>query len=283
MPPVKTKDVNHHRILYFAGGGFQSPPASEHWSFVSNLASQLSDRYRITLVSYPLAPNSPASASLPVLQKYLRDVCEEVSTQTSNVTLMGDSAGGNVALSLGFWWASELARSAPSETQGSALTPAAEVPPPIHLKSILKNVFVISPAVDLRSVNPDIAEADRHDPVLNIASEEQCARAWAGAQDHPSIKHIPASDPTISPLLQSETALTQIKEAGIKIHGVFGTHDVLAPDTELLRQKLVQADVPGEWLVWKQQMHCFVLAGVYGLSEGKQGIEWCVGVLRRNV
>lgn len=49
------------RILYyFAGGGFRAPPAKEHWAMCAELCCRL-PRYAIILVSYPLAPASPAS------------------------------------------------------------------------------------------------------------------------------------------------------------------------------------------------------------------------------
>lgn len=69
-----------HTIYYFAGGGFRAPPSSEHWKFCAQLASSLSlpplgntstaeraeTAAHMTLVSYPLAPNSPARDSLPL-------------------------------------------------------------------------------------------------------------------------------------------------------------------------------------------------------------------------
>lgn len=69
-----------HTIYYFAGGGFRAPPSSEHWKFCAQLASALSlpplgnttiaeraeTHARVVLVSYPLAPHSPARDSLPL-------------------------------------------------------------------------------------------------------------------------------------------------------------------------------------------------------------------------
>ena len=95
---------------------------------------RLEGSYNVVVVSYPLAPKSPASESLPILQAWLRAIMTQAIQENRNVTLMGDSAGGNMALSLAFWWAGQ------PEAQQST--------------SPLKNVFAISPAVDMRNENP---------------------------------------------------------------------------------------------------------------------------------
>jgi acetyl esterase/lipase len=65
-----------------------------------------------------------------------------------DITLAGDSAGGNVVLNLGLWWAEEVAKSG--------------------ARNPLKQILAISPATDLRNENPTIKEADKRDPVLSI-------------------------------------------------------------------------------------------------------------------
>ncbi|KIW87728.1 uncharacterized protein Z519_11702 [Cladophialophora bantiana CBS 173.52] len=89
-PRVRRK----HRVYYFCGGGFQSPPAPEHWRFLTYLSQDLASHccsrpptgsgqhakglgqdaepgaeIELVLVSYPLAPYSPASDSLEILRK----------------------------------------------------------------------------------------------------------------------------------------------------------------------------------------------------------------------
>lgn len=142
-------EVTKHNIYYFAGGGFQSPPSSEHWKTCKELAARLADvGYSVTLISYPLAPNSPASKSLPIMRKWLQDTCTLAIERVEDITLAGDSAGGNVVLNLGLWWAEEISKS-------SGRNP-------------LKQILAISPATDLRNENPAIKEADTRDPVLSI-------------------------------------------------------------------------------------------------------------------
>jgi acetyl esterase/lipase len=244
-----TKPSTQHHIFYFAGGGFQSPPSKEHWKLCAELARRLKS-CQVTVVSYPLAPHTPAAKALPMLQDWLRALASEIAAKGESMTLMGDSAGANIALTLGLWWAEHAD---PSE------------------KSLLKNVFAISPPTDLRTCNPEIVEADRHDPILTAKLSADVGKAWADGMelDHPDI----------SPLFAD---LSLLRTAGIKCHGVVGTYDVLAPDAVKFREACEKAGVTGEWLVWEGQMHCFPLTFSYGMSEGKQGMDWVVGVLERN-
>jgi acetyl esterase/lipase len=143
--PVRAK----HNIFYFAGGGFQSPPSSEHWKTCRELGTKLAEYgYAVTLVSYPLAPHTPAPESLPILRTWLREVCDVASRNGESVTLAGDSAGGNVVLNLGLWWADEAVK-------GGLANP-------------VKQILAVSPATDLRNENAGIKEADARDPVLSV-------------------------------------------------------------------------------------------------------------------
>lgn len=252
-PPSKVSELPQHRLLYFAGGGFQSPPAKEHWKLLAEPATQLSDLHTVTLVSYPLAPRSPAADSLPQLHILLQRFLDETTASGGSVTLVGDSAGGNVALSLALHYATQLNEGEPGG----------------HYHS-LKNVLVISPPTDLRNANPDVAVADRRDSVLCTALIESVARAWAGDW--------PRDRPQLSPILGDIGALWT---AGLRVHGVVGTYDVLAPDAVAFRKRCQEKGAKGEWLEWKGQMHCFPLAFAYGLPEGKRGKAWVVDMLKR--
>lgn len=148
-----------HQLLYFAGGGFQSPPSSDHWKLITELSLKL-PQYEVTVVSYPLAPNSPAGDSLPVVQEMLTEILGQAVKEERAVSLAGDSSGANVALSLAITSTS----SSPWDLDGEA--------------RVLKNVLVISPPTDMRNINPAILEAERHDPVLTKKYTDSVADNW---------------------------------------------------------------------------------------------------------
>ncbi|KAH6651614.1 Alpha/Beta hydrolase protein [Truncatella angustata] len=260
-PTIKIKPPT--TIYYFCGGAFQSQPSREHWSFISQLAGSLILEHHFTLVSYPLAPESPASESLSILRRLMKPIFMEAAKKGDRITLMGDSAGGNIAASLGFWWAEEVA------TSGEC-----------KLKSVLQSIILVSPAIDLRNSNPAIAQVDPLDPLLSAAYTKSVAEAWLAAPPEKPHLRSSADDPKLSPVLHEPSSYRILADLGINVHCIYGTHDVLAPDAEVFRNKCEEHGVKGRWLVWNGQMHCFVLAGTYGMSEGKRGIEWLIEVLK---
>jgi len=234
------------RIYYFAGGGWQSPASSDHWALCAELAKKTPDT-TVSVVSYPLAPNSPAPVALPQLLKMQDSLLREAEEADETVIFAGDSAGGNIVLCLTI--------SALLENE-NARCPTA--------------ILAISPSTDLSRTNPDIKAVAKHDPILQIPFVTATAKAWRGDLD--------ACDPRISPVYADVSALAR---RGVLVHGVTGTYDILAPDAVLMREKLSKAGVSGEWLDWDKQMHVFPLTWPYFLPEGRVAKEWMVDVLRR--
>lgn len=238
-------------IYYFAGGAFQSPPTSDHWKFGNELGMRLRSAgcdVIITLVSYPLAPKSPAPVTLPHLQHLYRKLLVEAQEQGRQLLLMGDSAGANVALSIAIQGLNED----PSGPHASA-------------------VFAICPAVDLSHENPESFAIDSKDPILRIRHVSQFANIWRAEWD--------AKDPRISPLFANLTKLAGV----IAVHGITAGLDVLGPDGKKFREKCKKSGVKGEWMNWEKQMHCFTMTWQYGFPESKQALNWIVDVLVRQM
>lgn len=323
-PDIGLSPKRKHRIYYFAGGGFQSPPSGEHWLFLAQMAQECADSktyftspsqsygakrsrtpskqphlrpppeqkseqepengpgldIEIILVSHPLAPASPAAHTLPALRKWLVRILNDAVAQGDAVTLMGDSSGGNIALSLGFWAVQNyrIDATAVGGREG--------------LKLPLISLVCISPPVDLRNTNPNIPEYNKRDPVLTMELTSRVARTWttdAAATETsapPSIGgYVPSSadDPDTSPLLNPDVAFSVLKIRGVAIHGMIGTHDVLAPDALEFMRRCESFGISGHWLVWEGQMHCFPLAGGWkriGLREGREGRAFLVDLLK---
>ncbi|CAD6445803.1 c65ff521-0ca1-442d-b209-243a8ded2068-CDS [Sclerotinia trifoliorum] len=243
------------KLYYFAGGGFRSGALKEHWALCAELCRKLPE-YQINLVSYPLAPNSPAAHSLPHLRRFYDMVAAQAKDDGCRITLMGDSAGGNIALVLGIYGANLWLEN------GYGID---EVCP-------LRNIMVMSPPTDLRNTHPGIDEIDAHDPILSRTVITEVAERWR--------HELAEDDPTVSPLLAD---LSVFKKANVQVDGVVGLYDCLAPDSVEFRKKLESEGVRGEWLEWDKQMHCFPLTFSYRIPEGVFGKDWIIDVLRRNV
>ncbi|THU81966.1 hypothetical protein K435DRAFT_784805 [Dendrothele bispora CBS 962.96] len=130
-----------------------------------------------------------------------------------------------------------------------------------------------------------MTEADRHDPVLTIPLTAHVAKAWAGllGSEHQLRSQWTLDRPELSPNLVENTKFAKLRDGGVRIHGVVGTFDVLAPDAMVFYERCRENEVEGEWLKWEGQMHCFPLAWKYGLFEGNEGLRWIVNVLERSV
>lgn len=154
--PVRT-------VLYLHGGGFVSGLDRFHWRYAARLARRLG--VRVVLPSYPLAPAySWKDATPPLL-----DLFEQLAVGSpQGVALMGDSAGGGLAMLL----AQQVAR-----------RPG---PQPTHL-------VMFAPWVDLTGETPGTEEAARRDPWLNLSKLRLYGRWW-GAGDPPDREASPLAN-----------------------------------------------------------------------------------------
>jgi acetyl esterase/lipase len=235
------KQSTTHKLYYFAGGGFRGVPAKEHWVLCAELCLELS-QYEINIVSYPLAPNNPAPTTMPHLQRLYHTLAEQSKRGGWRITLMGDSSGANLALLLGIYSTFEFLNDND-----------AEVCP-------LENIMVMSPPTDLRNQNPGFNVIDHGDSILSRNVIEEVANRWKGKWQ--------LSDPKISPLLAD---LSGFRLAKMKVDGVVGKTNVLAPAAILFRKRLSEFGFAGDWLEWEKQMHCFPLLFSHHVSEGVAG------------
>jgi acetyl esterase/lipase len=253
-PDEKESAQKHKRIYYFAGGGWRQPASIDHWSFTSKLAASIPNS-TVSLISYPLAPNSPAAQSIPILLDLLPTLLHASEATNETTILAGDSAGGNLALALPL----EMLRAAAETSQP---------PPPMPTALLL-----LSASVDLRRSNPAITQTEPKDPLLRHKFIKATSDVWCGDMN--------ASDSKLSPLLVEDNVLHALRDRGVQVHGVTGGYDILTPDGLLFRDRLVEAGVAGSWLHWEKQMHVFPLAWRYGLRESREAKDWCVEVLRK--
>jgi monoterpene epsilon-lactone hydrolase len=147
-------------VLYVHGGGFVSGLDRFHWRYAARLAGRLG--VRVVLPTYPLTPSCTwFDATPPLLAAY----DELVAASPGGVVLMGDSAGGGLALSL----AQLLV------ARGSVL--------PSHL-------VLTSPWLELDGSTPGTEEAAAADPWLTL-SKLRLYGTWWGAGDPPAAEASP--------------------------------------------------------------------------------------------
>lgn len=202
--------------VYVHGGAWINEIARQHWNLV--LDTVVRAGVGISVPIYPLAPRGTAADVVPRIAGRLVAAMEDHGAD--RVFVMGDSAGGQIALS-----AAVLLRD-----QGR---------PP------LGDTILISPALDLTFSNPAIEAVERRDPWLARAGIRDVAvELWRGELD--------VEDPRVSPLFADLSGLGPV--------AVFsGTRDITNPDTRRLVEKLEAAGVPVAYHEEKDLIHVYPL------------------------
>jgi epsilon-lactone hydrolase len=197
---LRTRDAEPQRtVLYLHGGGYVSGLDRFHWRYAARLAEHLG--VRVVLPDYPLAPTHSWRDAVPALV----ELFEQLAVGSpQGVVLMGDSAGGGLAVSL----AQQVAR-----------RPG---PQPTHL-------VAFAPWVDLTGATPGTEDAARADPWLSL-TKLRLYGTWWGAGDPRAPEGSPLlADPAgLPPTLvlcgtrdllvpQSRALVARARDAGVEV------------------------------------------------------------------
>ena len=136
------------QMLYLHGGAYVGDASIIHWNLCAEIAR--ASGATVVLPIYPLAPEATWSTSFDALLQLAR------GSGGSAPVLMGDSAGGGLALAL----AQRVAASGGSP-----------------------RVALISPWLDVTMSDPTTPTYDRADPILSAPFLEVAGRFWAGSDD----------------------------------------------------------------------------------------------------
>ncbi|WP_148613562.1 alpha/beta hydrolase [Nocardioides rubriscoriae] len=201
-------------VYYLHGGGFVAPADPVHVRYATRLARHLDAE--VVLPFYPLAPEHTWRDSHDALV----DDLAEHTARRDRVVVVGDSAGGGLALAL----VQSL------RDRGATL--------PSHL-------VLIAPWVDLTTSTPDRHALDAIDPWLSLGKLTSYAGWWAG---DPADLGRPEVSPALGDLQGLPPALV-----------VCGTRDVLVAGCRLLVDRAAAAGWPVTYLEAPDLIHVFPL------------------------
>ena len=155
-------------VIALHGGEFVGQPTVMHWLDYSLMARTTGATVIVPI--HPLAPKGTASTVVPMLADFMTSVIDERAA--ANVSVIGDSAGGGLAISV-----------AQLLVERHAATPS--------------HMVLLSPWLDVTMSNPAIAYVN--DPILNPVTLKASGLECAGALD--------LTDPLVSPLYGSLAGL----------------------------------------------------------------------------
>ncbi|MCV3763807.1 alpha/beta hydrolase [Companilactobacillus farciminis] len=204
---------NGTTILYIHGGGYVSQPVSQHWTALNKIAKNTDSKIIVPI--YPLAPFATYKKSYSLLTEMYQSI--ESSNNTRKVVLMGDSAGGGIALGLAETF-SKLNIAQPD------------------------NLILLSPWVDITMENPAVKKYAKKDPMLDTNTLIADGKSWAGSTD--------TKDYRLSPVYGD---ISQLKNVTIFV----GTREQFYPDIMKLNRKLKRAGVSTNLNVGLGQNHVY--------------------------
>lgn len=199
-------------VLYLHGGAYVCGIAPPHWDFLIRLAS---DGAEVEVPLYGLAPGCGVDAAFRLLDAVWAELGRRHPGRP--VTLMGDSAGGGLALAFA-----------------------------LHLRDshrpLPRALVLMAPWVDIACTDPEVDERRQDDPMLARAGALLGGEAWADGDD--------PRDPRLSPINADLTGLppTDIYQ---------GTRDMLRPQVEALARRLRAAGVPVDLTLCPGAIHVY--------------------------
>jgi len=185
-------DASDHSatVIYLHGGAYVNEIQRLHWKLIANIAAEVG--VDVWAPIYGLAPQYDADAAIKFVHNVFR-----VASSNGAVYVVGDSAGGGLALAAALSW----------------IEAGGRVPVGLTL---------IAPWLDIALRNPDIAALELRDPWLSTIGLRVVGHVWAGA--------LSLDDPRVSPLFGDLSALP-LTELYV------GDRDITVADCRLFRDK----------------------------------------------
>lgn len=206
--------LSDRALLYFHGGAWFMGSTRTHRSLVSHLA--FSSGVRALSIDYRLAPEHPFPAGLEdciAAYEWLLDN----GIAADKIVVAGDSAGGNLALSL--------------------LVALRDAGKPLPAGGI-----ALSPVTDLTGASESHRSRAHLDPLFHTTGPISVVPAYIGHQD--------PCHPWISPLFADLSGLPPLL-----LHA--GDHETLLDDTLRFGQRASEAGVEAKIVVWPGMFHVF--------------------------
>lgn len=220
---------NQKVILYLHGGAWTNQPLNVHWWFMDKMAQSLDAK--VVAPIYPKVPHYSYQDTYPKILNLYKDLLKTAGS-ANQLTIMGDSAGGNISLGL------------------AHLLKKEDLPRP-------KDIILLSACVDMSFSNPLMFEYAKKDPILGYEGMEAIAKIWTADQ------HV--TDPMISPIYGDFKGLA-------KITHFIGTHDMLYPDAIKLDEKLTEQGMDIQTFVYPEMPHVFVVMPIPEAKNAEEKI-----------
>lgn len=210
-------------IIYLHGGAYTGRIASQQWTFIDELVRNTNSTLIVPM--YPLAPNESHDVAFECLLSLYQSLL--LTTDPLNITIMGDSAGGGLALAFS-QYLRDLTIKGPSQ------------------------IFLLSPWLDIALKNPEVKAYEKLDAMLAIDGLVEIGKVWAGDQSTSHYK--------VSPINGSLDGLGQITL-------FTGTKDLLYPDCHKFYKNAQQKGTHINYYEYPNMFHVWMIVTVLEESK----------------
>lgn len=207
-------DRQQQVVLYIHGGAWFQDPLKHHFDYIDTLASELNAK--IVLPIYPKVPHATYKETFTLLKEIYESIVRQVE-DPHQIIVMGDSAGGQIALSFAQY---------------------------IKMQSLPQpsNIIMISPVLDATLSNPEAVIYEEIDPMLAREGSKFFLELWSG--------DLPLTDWRISPMFGDLEGLGHITL-------IIGTKETLYPDALKLSNMLNKQNISHDFLPGYNLFHIY--------------------------
>ena len=202
-------------ILYFHGGSYVAEMTKEHWDFLGRLANDTG--LQIIVPDYPLTPKYNYEDVFNMVEPLYNEIIKNINAH--NLIMMGDSAGGGLALAL-------------EEKLG---VDNIECP---------EKLILISPWLDVRMENNEINKIEKYDTDLSKEKLKLAGIAYSGIDG--------INNYLVNPI---EGPLKNLKNVTI----FTGTYDILNPDVHKLINKAQNEGITIQIKEYSEAKHIWII------------------------
>ncbi|MBD6951814.1 alpha/beta hydrolase, partial [Staphylococcus aureus] len=189
-------------------------PLKIHFEFIDELAETLNAK--VIMPVYPKIPHQDYQATYVLFEKLYHDLLNQVA-DSKQIVVMGDSAGGQIALSF------------------AQLLKEKHIVQPGH-------IVLISPVLDATMQHPEIPDYLKKDPMVGVDGSVFLAEQWAG--------DTPLDNYKVSPINGDLDGLGRITLT-------VGTKEVLYPDALNLSQLWSAKGIEHDFIPGYYQFHIY--------------------------
>lgn len=238
----KDKKTQKH-IIYLHGGSYVGGIEKYHWDFIEDIINDTD--YAVIVPDYPLAPKYTYKEVFEMIVPLYTDIIQEIDPK--NLILMGDSAGGGMALAL--------------EQQIGEM--GLDVP---------EQLLLISPWLDTTMSNPKIDEVQKLDKKLNKETLKVAGITYSGRKNLESNFVDGEKNYLVNPI---DGPVDKLKNVTI----FTGTHDILNPDVHVFADRASQQGVDVDVEEYEGSGHIWIVDEDRNVGKTKEAYEQLVSVI----